>query len=239
MRKLIAVLLAASIWALPLIAEEGLAMNAEARRESPQIAYRLFENWADNYMTDAKKGKAVGSGILFGLGAVGAAGAALTWFGGDAISESASGSLMDPDVKNGLTIGLGASGAACLLAGVLVATSPIKDYRAIYSDVFEEKDPEVREAMAVSVLHYQADQGRQARIRSSLMSIVFPLVMAGVTAGIGADSPEDFGQTFLKSWGNYAWWSVGGIINFFSKSKEERLYDRYLFARDSYYGTAK
>ena len=239
MRKLIATLLAASIWALPLFAEEGLVMNAEARRESPQIAYSLFSNWADNYMADAKHGKAVSSGILFGVGALGLAGSALTWFGGDSISEAASGSPMDADVKKGLTLGFGIGGGVCIATGMIVAFSPIKDYRAIYSDVFEEKDPEVREAMAVSVLRYQSDRGKQSRIKSSIMGIVVPILMASITAGIGAESPEDFGRDFLSNWGGNCWWSVGSVISLFTKSSEEQRYDRYLVARDAYYGTTK
>jgi hypothetical protein len=225
--------------ALPLIAEEGLVMKAEAKRESPQIAYNLFSTWADNYVTDSKKGKAVSSGILFGLGAFGLAGSALTWFGGDSISQDISGSPMDPEVKQGLALGLGIGGGASIVIGTIIAAAPIKDYRAIYSDVFEERDPEVREAMAVSVLQYQSSQGRQSRIRSAITSIVFPIVFSACMAGIGSESPDDFSRDFLRNWANNCWWSIGGVISLFSKSNEERRYDRYLVARDAYYGTRK
>jgi hypothetical protein len=239
MRKLIAVLVAASIWTLPLIAEEGLATNAEAQRESPQIAYTLFSNWADNYMADAKKSKTVSSGIAFGLGAVGFAGSALTWFGGDAISESATGSPMAADVKQGMTLGLGIGGGICLATGLIIALTPIKDYRAIYSDVFEEKDPEVREAMAVSVLRYQSDQGKQNRVSAAIWNIAGGLVASVTMASINSNSADEWGHQFLKYGPYYSMNIVSGVISLFTKSSEEQRYDRYLAARDAYYGTVK
>jgi hypothetical protein len=205
----------------------------------PQIAYRLFSNWADNYQAEATRGKAIGQGVLFGGGALLLGGAAATWYGGDRIATEISGSPMDPELKQNLALGLGIGGITLLASGMIVGSVPIKDYRAIYADVFMEKDPEVQEAMAASVLHYQADKGKERRITSFISGIAVPLVAGLITAGINT--------TQGKSWDAGLWdslkgssWSIGGsIIYLFEKTPEERLYERYLSTRDALYAEGR
>jgi hypothetical protein len=236
-------LLIACLAALPIFAEPETmtatalpVMESKARGENPEIAYNLFSNWADNYQTKAKKTKAITQGILFSSGALFAGGAALAWYGGDSISENCNGSPMDYEDKRNLTMGLGITSGALLVTGLIVHAVPIKDYRAIYADVFQEKDPEVREAMAVSVLRYQADRGKEGRIANFIWSCAVPLFVGAVAVGVNVSNDDKWSKDLLKTMGNSSWGMAGGVVSLFTKSPEERLYERYLNTRDAYYG---
>jgi hypothetical protein len=243
MKRTILALLSVCILALPNFAEtEETALPTtlpREKRESPQLAYSLFSTWADNYQTSARKRKHVAEGVLFGGSALFAGGAALTWFSGDSISESNNGRPMDREEKQGLTAGLGITAGALLVSGAIVASVPIKDYRAIYSDVFQEKDPEVREAMAVSVLRYQADRGKEGRIANFIWSCALPIMVGGIAVCANLSEGDEWNKGVLGSMGNASWGLAGGVVSLVTKSPEERLYERYLNARDAYYGTQR
>jgi hypothetical protein len=234
MRKPILSLLIALALVAPALAEATL--GSVQSDSQPQIAFKLFSNWADNYQADAKKGKAIATGILLGMGAVGLGGAAVTWYAGDDISNNVVGSPMDPDLKRNMALGFGISGAALLVTGAIVHSAPIKDYRSIYADVFQERDPEVREAMAVSVLRYQADKGRERRITSFISSCAVPLVVGLIRAGANVANNDPWSKDLMSSVGNSMWTVGGGVVQLFSKTNEERLYERYLSTRDALYG---
>jgi hypothetical protein len=202
----------------------------------PEVAYRLFSKWADNYQVEALRGKTIAQAVLFSAGALSIAGSALTWYGGDEISREATGSPMDADLKRNMSLGLGIGGGALLVSGLIVRSIPIKDYRAIYADIFEEKDPEVREAMAVSVLRYQADRGKEARIVSFISGFVVPIIAGSIQAGTNLAQGEAWSKDVLSSMGSSSWWMAGSIVSLFQKSPEERLYERYLSTRDALYG---
>jgi hypothetical protein len=237
MRRILSSIFIACLCSLPALAQS--LPVASYPYGKPQVAYHLFSTWADNYMADAKRGKAIGEEFLFGTGAVSLAGAALTWYEGDAISNNLSGSPMDPDIKRNLTMGLGIGGGVFILAGLIVQSVPIKDYRAIYADVFQERDPEVQEAMAVSVLRYQADRGKERRITSFVVGLVVPLLAGGIQAGVNLAQGNPWGKDMLTTMGNSSWWMAGSIVDLFRKTPEERLYDRYLTTRDALYGTGR
>jgi hypothetical protein len=244
MYKKIALLFISCLAALSVAAEtesSPIPATAEAKTkaENPEIAYHLFSNWADKYKETATKNKAIAEGLLFGGGALFLGGSALTWYGGDSISESCSGSPMDFETKQDLTLGFGITGGALLLGGIIVAAVPIKDYRAIYSDVFQEKDPEVREAMAVSVLRYQADRGKDRRIASFIWSCALPILVGGFTVCANLSNDDKWSKDVFSTMGDSSWTMVGGVVSIFSKSPEERLYDRYLTTRDAYYGVSR
>jgi hypothetical protein len=238
MRRMLSSLLIACICALSAIAQ-SLPILPAGEGNKPEIAYRLFSNWADNYQVNAKRGKAVAETILYSGGALALGGSALTWYGGDAISNNVCGSPMDPDLKKNLSLGLGISGGAFLLSGMIVASVPIKDYRAVYADVFEEKDPEVREAMAVSVLHYQADRGKERRKLTFISGFVLPILASAITAGVNVAQDKKWSENLLSSIGDSSWCMVYSVTSLFKKSPEERLYERYLSARDAYYGSGR
>jgi hypothetical protein len=236
-RKLLSLLIA-SICSLSAFAQ-SLPVAANEGEGKPEIAYHLFSNWADNYQVEAKRGKAIAETVLFSGGALALGGAALTWYGGDSISNQVCGSPMDSDLKRNMTMGLGISGGAFLISGLIVSTVPIKDYRAIYSDVFQEKDPDVREAMAVSVLRYQADRGKERRITSFVSSCLVPIIAGAITAGVNVAQHDDWDKNLLDTIGNASWGMAGGVVSLFQKSPEERLYERYLTTRDAYYGSGR
>ena len=240
MKQKLLALLIAGIISLPALAEtESTALPVAPRTEkgNPEIAYHLFSNWADNYQVEAKKRKTIAEAFLFSSGALALGGAALTWYDGDSISKKCNGSPMDPEFKQDLTMGLGITGGALILSGFIVSALPIKDYRAIYADVFEEKDPEVREAMSVSVLRYQADKGKEKRISSFIWSCALPFFVGAVAIGVNVSNDDKWSKGLLSSMGNSSWGMAGGVVSLFTKSPEERLYERYLNTRDAYYGT--
>lgn len=239
MRRTISSLLIACLFAAPAIAQEATPIPTTVNEAKPEIAYRLFSNWADNYQVEAKRDKTIATTFLYAGGALSLGGAALTWYAGDAISEKTWGSPMDPDFKQNMTLGMGIGGAVLLVSGIIVASVPIKDYRAIYSDVFQEKDPEVREAMAVSVLRYQSDRGKEKRIASFITSFVAPILACAITAGINVSQDKRWSDDLLSSVGNSSWIMAGGLVSLFSKSPEERLYERYLATRDAYLGSGR
>lgn len=236
MRRILSTVLIACLVSLSAFAQ---SLPTSSQDSKPQIAYHLFSTWADDYMSRAKRGKIVGETILYSTGALALGGAALTWYGGDEISNNVSGSPMDPMVKQNVAMGLGIGGAALILSGMIVQSVPIKDYRAIYADIFQEKDPEVQEAMAVSVLRYQADKGKESRITSFVSGLVVPILAGAIQAGVNLSQGDPWGKSVLTTMGNSSWWMAGSIVSLFQKTPEERLYDRYLATRDALYGSSK
>jgi hypothetical protein len=113
--------------------------------------------------------------------------------------------------------------------------SPVPDYREKYRLVFMEKDPVVQEALAASSLKEMADQGRDHRIASGLSTLLSPLVYMGVQAIINVSS----NRNWYDNMSGGLWWlagsAVSGGISLISPSSEERLYDKYLSARDAMY----
>jgi hypothetical protein len=238
MRKIISVLLIAGAASISAAAQSTPIPLTE-REAKPQVAYRLFSNWADNYERNARRGKSIAEGVLFGTGALFVGGAAATWYGGDEISMRSSGSPMDLQLKQNLTLGFGITGGILLASGFIAASVPIKDYRAIYADVFQERDPEVQEAMAVSVLRYQADRGRERRITSFITGIVVPILAGGIKAGYNLSVGDRWSNGVWDTMNYSSWSAVSGIISLFSKTDEERLYERYINTRDALNGASR
>jgi hypothetical protein len=181
----------------------------------------------------------IGETILYGGGAMLLGGAALTWYGGDSISHDLYGAPMDGAFKNNLTLGLGIGAASFLTLGMIVASVPIKDYRAIYADVFAETDPEVQEAMAVSVLRYQADKGKESRIVSFITGLAVPLAAAAITGSIDIAQGKSWSDGLLTSLKGSSWCMGFSVLSLFQKTPQERLYERYLTTRDALYSAAK
>jgi hypothetical protein len=234
MRRILSSFLIACLCSFSLFAQSLPLSPPEGK---PQVAYRLFSKWADNYQVEARRGKTIAESVLFSAGALSLGGSALAWYGGDSISREMTGSPMDADLKQNLALGLGIGGGALLVSGLIVHSIPIKDYRAIYADIFEEQDPEVREAMAVSVLRYQADRGKESRIISFVSGFVVPLIAGGIKAGTNLAQGDNWSKDVLSSMGSSSWWMAGSIVSLFQKTPEERLYERYLATRDALYGS--
>jgi len=202
----------------------------------PQIAYRLFSSWVDEHERDAGKGKGIAMSLLFTGGGLALGGAIATFAGGDRISQSVYGQPMDPLVKQNLVIGLGIASASLYAAGFIVGASKAPEYRRMYSDVFSEPDPDVQEAMAVSILRYQADKGKEKRIASFISALALPLITGGIRAGINLSQGEPWADGVFDSIKGQSWSIASGLVSLVSKTQEERLYERYLATRDALYG---
>jgi hypothetical protein len=215
-------------------AQISLAMDGAGSR--PQIAYRLFSSWVDENEREAGKGKGIAISLLFTGGGLALGGAIATFAGGDKISQSVSGQPMEPLLKQNLVIGLGIASAGLYTAGFLVAASKAPEYRRIYSDVFGEPDPDVQEAMAVSILRYQADKGKEKRIASFISALALPLITGGIRASINLSKGDPWADGVFDSIKGQSWSIASGLVSLVSKTPEERLYERYLATRDALYG---
>jgi hypothetical protein len=230
MRRLLSFTLIAGFLSLSAFAQSLPIKFSDGK---PQVAFHLFSTWADNYQVKALRGKRIGESVLFGTGALALGGAALTWYAGDEMARETSGSPMDPMLRQNLSLGLGIGGGLLIASGLLVHSTPIKDYRAIYADVFEERDSEVQEAMAVSVLRYQADRGKERRVTSFIMGLVVPLFVGGVRAGINVAAGDPWDRGVLDMVEGQSWSMGMSLVSIFQKTEEERLYERYLTTRDA------
>jgi len=230
MRKLLSLVILAALLALPLIAQNPPIRFSDGK---PQVAYHLFSTWADNYMARARRGKIAGESILLGTGALAVGGAAATWYAGDTLSQQAGWGSMDYSLKQDLTMGLGIGGGLLLASGLIVSAVPIKDYRAIYADVFEERDSEVQEAMAVSVLRYQADRGKERRISSFIAGVAVPVLAGLITGGANVAQGRRWDDGMFDSLRSSSWTMAWSVTSLFTKTEEERLYERYLTTRDA------
>ncbi|HUX41533.1 MAG TPA: hypothetical protein VMV83_10250 [Rectinemataceae bacterium] len=211
--------------------QEGAAQNGA---DSTQIAYRLLATWADKGYADAWRGKAIAAGVLAGSGGLMVGSAALTWFAGDAISREFSGTAMNSDLKLNLSLGLGAGGLALVGAGALVAAIPIQDPHLAWADVFEENNADLREAMAVSALRSLAQQGKERRVASFISSFLVPVLTGGIQVGLNLSQDKTWSDGLLQSLGSSSWSIAAGLTSLFSTTPEERLYQRYLIAKQAY-----
>lgn len=238
MRHSLSPVLIVCLFSFPLLVHAESDGGSSTGEAKPQIAFHLFSTWADNYMVQAKRDRVIGSSILYGAGSLLAAGSVVTWLKGDDMAESATGAPMDPTLKQNLTMGLGIGAGVLYLTGIVISVAPIKDYRSIYADVFKEKDPEVQEAMAVSVLRYQADQGKERRITSFISGLVVPILAGGIVVGANLAQREPWSTNVLNTLSSASWSMSVSILQLFEKTPEERLYERYLNTRDALYSQA-
>jgi post-segregation antitoxin (ccd killing protein) len=215
-------------------------MVAAARlfaEDQPEIAYRILSSYVDKQEAEGDRGLKIGGLISYGIGGSLAAASATTWLAGDRISRAASGHSLDPDTKLGLTLGLGIGSAVMLGVGTGLSLSHAPDYRVEYAEVFKEKDAQIREALAVAVLHDLSTKGKKERISGAVSSLLVPVLSAAITAGMNVSDGKPWQDGVLNSAGWSAWSIAGAVSQFFSLSKEERLYDKYLAGRDALYGS--
>ena len=228
MRRIFALVLAISALALPAQVPDPARTG-----EKPQLAFLLLSTWTDRHQRDAERGKSLASGILYGSGVAAGTSAGLIGMRGDLLSSYVLGAPMDSDLRQNLAIGLGLGGAALVIAGFAVTLIPIPDYREDYADVFNEGDPDTREALAVSTLSFNADKGKDRRIATFISSFLVPVVMGGLRVGFNLSESKAWSDGLLNSLGSTSWSIAAGLTSLFSKSPEEQLYDRYLSARDA------
>jgi hypothetical protein len=212
-----------------------LCLGSVFAEDQPEIAYRILSGYIDKKEAGGTAGAKIAGSILAGTGGLLIGGAAVTWFGGDAIAAR-SGTVFDPQTKSGVTIGLGVGGLALAVAGSALMTAKPHDYRLEYGEVFRESDAQVREAMSVAVLRDLSIKAEKARVTGALSTLLVPLLSAAITAGVNVSNGKNWYDGVMNSVGWSAWSIAGGISNLFGTSEEERLYQKYQAARDAMYG---
>lgn len=235
MKRIVAFMFTLALAAIPVFAQINITGSSV---EQPQIAFRLFSAWVNEKQEKEPREKKNATTVMFTMGGVALAGAATTWFAGDSISQSISGSPMDSETKGGLSLGLAISGAGLIVTGIIVSSVPDKNYRVIYSDILNEQDPELQEAMAVAALKYQADRGKERRITSFASGLAMPIIAGLIKVGANLAQGAEWSDGVWASIQWSCWSAANGVINLFKKSEEERMYDRYLTARDALYGAS-
>jgi hypothetical protein len=234
-KRILALTLCLASITLPLAAQVQIA---ESTTDNPQIAYRIFSSWVNDKQERAPRDKKAAMTALYTIGGITLGAGAATYFAGDDISEWLSGSPMDPELRQNLSLGLAIGGASLLVAGVMVSSVPLRDYRAMYADVLNEGDPEVREAMAVAALKYQADRGKERRITSFVSGLAVPVLAGLLRAGANLMQGDEWTDGVWPSMQWSCWSAANGVVQLFQKTDEERRYARYLAARDAFYGAA-
>ncbi len=235
MKRSLSLMLCLAAIAFPLASQVQVP---EPATDNPQIAYRIFSSWVEDKQQRAPRDKAAAMAVLYTVGGVTLGAGAATYFAGDDISERLTGSPMDRELRDNLSLGLAIGGASLIVAGVMVSSVPLRDYRAMYSDVLNEKDPEVREAMAVAALKYQADRGKERRITSFVSGLAVPVLAGLLRAGANLAQGQEWTDGVWPSMQWSCWSAANGVVQLFQKTDEERRYARYLAARDAFYGAA-
>jgi hypothetical protein len=216
-----------------------LSLGGLAAQDQPDIAYRILSGYIDKKEANSGMGLKTGGSIVMGLGGLIVAGAATTYFAGDDIARSAGAPAgLDPDIKIGLSIGLGVGGLVLSSVGYGMAFSKPRDYRLEYAEVFHEDDRQIREAMAVAVLRDLSIKAKNARVTSALSSFLVPVLSAAIRAGVNLSNGKEWSDGVMSSISWSAWSIAGGITGLFGSSEEERLYAKYLSGREALYGAS-
>jgi len=203
--------------------------------DQPEIAYRILSGYIDNKEALGAAGNKIAGGVIAGTGGLFIAGAAVTWFEGDTIA-SWSGNRLDPQTKMGVAVGVGIGGLVLAGAGSALFAAKPHDFRSDYKEVFEENDSQVREAMSAAVLRDLSIKAEKARITGAISSLLVPLLSSAITAGINLTSGKVWYDGVVQSATWSAWSIAGGVAALFGTTDEERLYSKYLAAREALYG---
>ena len=221
-----------SVLVMILLLSGGILFSEDTQ---PQIAYRLL----DEYVTEKEESSSrKTSGIInLSLGAAVLAGSALMWFWGDDITESvsAAGQPWEKKTKYIACGSLAGTGIILIGLGTGLLLVPPRDYRSEYASVYEAEDPVVQEALAVATLKDLAEEGRCTRIIYGWTNLSFTVATLGAQVAVNIaknrEWHKDLGSVFI--------WQIStvvtGIVSFFSKSDEERLYEKYLTAKQAIY----
>lgn len=211
---------------------------ANAGAQTPQIAYRLLDDYIDKQQEKAEKGRVAKgiTGIVIGGLLIGAG--AATWiYGDEAYAHMSNGGTLNPSLKAGMAVGIAAGGGFCVWGGIETLTSRPKDLRLRYASVYEEDDPEVQEAMAAATIRDMAGTGRGKRIGSIVTKLSVATLCIAINIGgnlaSGRGWDEDLTGVLLWQSG-----SIGSAIgDIFTKSEGELLYEKYLAAREALYSS--
>ncbi|MEW5818161.1 MAG: hypothetical protein AB1798_22580 [Spirochaetota bacterium] len=204
---------------------------------SPQIAFRLLDGYVREKEESASK--KTGAIITMVVGGLLLSGAGVMWFAGDKITASLSENNKSWDTATKyITCGaLAGSGAVTFGVGTgLLVAKPV-NYRQKYSDVYETEDPVIQEALAAATLQDMAVIGKRNRLIGGFTSLAWPVVATGVKIGANLAMGLKWydGVFSIASW--QIWGFVSGFGSLFRESDQERLYKKYLAAKEVLYVT--
>lgn len=205
-----------------------------APESQPQIAFPLLKTYAEFQLkNDEQQQRVLGwmttiiGGLLFVGGTTG-----LIYY-----SEDPTGSLADMNLQNGAVLSL--SGTLSLGFGVRdlisLSTRPrLKEYQMVVS----ETDLVLREATAAATLKGWSDDARNRRVLAGFLDFA----LAPIILGISALAETSQGKPWYSGYSSYpaiplvsVVYLLAGGVALLQTSPEERLYQKYLTARDAVY----
>jgi len=199
-----------------------------------QLGFKLLDGYIREH--ESKTNVKVGGAITVAAGGTLLAGAGILWFFGDDITRALSptNEPWSSTTKSISVASIAASGAVGTGIGIGILLAPEPDYRSQYAMIYTEKDPAVREALAVATLSELAIEAKNDRIVSAWSSLAVPLLTATITvvANISSGKPWDDGvfTVSIAQIGSF----VSGFTSLFSLSEEELLYQKYLIAKKAF-----
>lgn len=223
-------------WMLAFIAFTMTALHLQA--EEPQIAFRLLDNYVQEKQQALDSSSPAGAVFSIVSGALLLGGGIGLYAYGDQAADAMGAQRLDSGLKLGLSLGLGVTGGILLVTGIQGASRKSRDLRMDHQDVYAEPNPLVQEAMAAATLKALSDRGRNARVGTAVVNISIAALTTGLSIGANLSDGLPWSKDLDKTLGAQVWTLGGAVGSIFSLSEEERLYSKYLAAREAYYASA-
>jgi hypothetical protein len=208
---------------------------AFGQEETSQLAYRFLDGYITKKEAEAAD-KTGAIGMMVAGGLITGGGVAF-WIWGDEMVESCSTDeeyYYDDTTHTIVSASIVGGGVLTLGIGTCMLLAKPFDYRAEYAYIFQEPDPVVQEALAVAVLHDLAEEGRNSRISTGIVNLIAPLITIGVHVGYNIYSEKMWDEDLTYTIVGQSFNLVNGIAQlFFVKSEEERVYEKYLIAKEA------
>ncbi len=217
------------------VAIMAIAASLPLAAQEPQIAFRMLDSYVQGKQAELDSSSKAGAAFSIVAGALLLGGGIGLYAAGDRISDSMGVQRMDVGLKLGISLGLGVTGGVLLVGGIRGAARKPRDLRMDYADVYGEPNPLVQEAMAAATLKSMADRGRNGRIGAAIANISVAAITTGISIGANVSEGLPWSKDLDKTLGAQVWTLGGAIGSIFSLSEEERLYAKYLAAREAYY----
>jgi hypothetical protein len=210
-----------------------------ASADEPQIAFRFLDDYVQQRQARLNREASTGAIGQIIAGSLLASAAATIYFAGDSISQSATGSPMDRDLKTALSLGCGAGGLALVVSGTATIGSKPRDLRMEYSNVFLEEDPRVQEAMAAATLKTMADRSKASRIGSAALQVTGVGLITAFKIGANLYERKTWSDDLVNTLQGQVWALASIIPTLMNKNEEEMLWEKYLAAREALYSSSR
>jgi hypothetical protein len=210
----------------------GLSTQVFAQVDDSQPAVRYLEEYVR--MKENAGGDRTAAWATVISGGVVAAGGTVLYFTGDALSRRVSGEPWSRTTRytvSGTMVGTGIVAAG--VGGAMLVSSNA-DYRSRYQHIFTQPLPHLRERQAAEALHDLAQTAYRRRRLAGMVKIGIPILTVATTMSANALLPDrDWYQDVPTIAFGQVWSVISGISDLARRSREERLYDRYLAERRS------